>query len=401
MNEKLRAARLRKNWSQEEAAAAAGVSCRAYWNWEQGLTRPNFGSRRALCGAFGCTNEELFDESQEQTSSHPIPATGEIEPVPDLFDRAGIDWPIWFSMRLARILAEIRLWSGKASFCDEVQLLIDQEIQVIDHELQQYPQDEQLVLSRRQALITLAALPTALFLGPGLLSDAAIEEFLPQCAASITACWHLMKGKGFLTAGEILAKFVPSLAALALLASKYQLSAASLATQASIIRGILAMHQLNFEQREAYCKEAVRYATISQNNRLQTVSLMYLAYTYSHCYYPRQPQKALPLFHRALQTLDDKTSILHSDILMGLSEAYAQCKEEQKALQYIGLAQEYFPMYPENDPSFIYADCGQNTLYQWTGKMYLQLAEHFPDSGYQQQAAKNLLQSIGVTSISD
>jgi hypothetical protein len=140
---------------------------------------------------------------------------------------------------------------------------------------------------------------------------------------------------------------------------------------------------------------------ISQNNRLQAVSLMYLGYTYSHCYYPAQPQKAIPILHQAMQVLEDKTSILYSDILMGLSEAYAQCKEEQEALRYSGLAQEHFPAYPENDSSFIYADCGLNTLYQWTGKMYLQLAGHFPDAGYQQQAAGNLLQSIGATSISD
>ncbi len=402
MNEKLKAARLSKGWSQEEAAAQAGVSFRAYWNWENGVANPNFGSRRVLRDAFGCADEELgFGKAHDEVSSPAIFGTGEILPALAFSDGSAIDWPTWFGMKLARILAEISLWRGKASFCDEVQIMIDQEIQMIDHELQQYPQEEKQALSRRQVLITLAALPTALILGPGLLSDAAIEEFLPQCAASVTACWHLMKGKGFLAAGEVLSRFVPSLTALALRSSRYQMSAASLATQASIIQGILAMHQLNFAQREMHCKEAVRYATLSQNKRLQAVSLMYLGYTYSHCYYPRQPQKAIPILNQAIQALDDKTSILYSDILMGLSEAYAQCIEEQEALYYSGLAHEHFPAYPENDPSFIYADCGLNTLYQWTGKMYLQLAEHFPDNGYQQRAAGNLLQSIGATSISD
>jgi hypothetical protein len=69
-----------------------------------------------------------------------------------------------------------------------------------------------------------------------------------------------------------------------------------------------------------------------------------LGYTYSHCYYPRQPQAAIPIFHKALHALGDKTSLLRSDILMGLSEAYAQCKEEQDALHYAGLAQEHFPI---------------------------------------------------------
>ena len=402
MNEKLKAARLRKSWSQEEAAAQAGVSFRAYWNWEKGLAEPNFASRRVVREAFGSTDEELgFSNASNETTFQEIQGADGISFTLAPLNEPTIDWAAWFGVKLAHILAEIGLWRGKALFCDEVQVMIDQEIRMIDHELQHHPLDEKQAISRRQALVTLAALPTALIFGPGLLSETAIEEFLPQCAASVTACWHLMKGKGFLSVGEVLSRFVPSLTALALRSSKYQMSAASLATQASIIQGILAMHQLNFAQREAHCKEAVRSAIISQNNRLQAVSLMYLGYTYSHCYYPRQPQKAIPLFHQAMRALEDKTSLLYSDILMGLSEAYAQCKEEQEALRYSGLAQEHFPAYPENDPSFIYADCGLNTLYQWTGKMYLQLADHFPDAGYQQQASGNLLQSIGVSSISD
>lgn len=402
MNEKLKLARLKRGWSQEEAAGQARVSFRAYWNWENGLANPNFGSRRALQEAFGCAAEDLgFGKQSDEITSLAVSEAERSSLEIGFPNEPAIDWAVWFGMKLARILAEIGLWRGQASFCDEVQMMIDQEIRMIDHELQHYPPDEKQAISRRQALTTLAALPAALILGPGLLSDAAIEEFLPQCAASLTACWHLMKGKGFLSAGEILSRFVPSLSALALRPSRYQKSAASLATQASIIQGILAMHQLNFTQRELHCKEAIQYATISQNNKLQAVSLMYLAYTYSHCYYPHQPQKAIPLFHLAIQALEDKTSLLYSDILMGLSEAYAQCKEEQEALRYIGLAQESFPTYPEGDSSFIYADCGLNTLYQWTGKMYLQLADHFPDAGYQQQAAGNLLQSIGATSISD
>jgi len=51
---------------------------------------------------------------------------------------------------------------------------------------------------------------------------------------------------------------------------------------------------------------------------------------------------------------------------MGLSEAYAQCKEEQEALRYIGQTQEFFPAHPELDPSFIYADCGVNSARKYS-----------------------------------
>lgn len=106
-------------------------------------------------------------------------------------------------------------------------------------------------------------------------------------------------------------------------------------------------------------------------------------------------------FLQGLQALGDTPSLIKSDILMGIAEAYAQCGEEQKALHYIGLAQEHFPDYPEGDQSYIYAECGLTTLYQWEGKMYLELVDHFTDRGYQQRASDALMKSIGATSLND
>src|SRR5260370_1264539 len=96
MNEKLKAARLSKGWSQEEAAAQAGVSFRAYWNWENGVANPNFGSRRVLRDAFGCADEELgFGKAHDEVSSPAIFGTGEILPALAFSDGSAIDWPTW------------------------------------------------------------------------------------------------------------------------------------------------------------------------------------------------------------------------------------------------------------------------------------------------------------------
>ncbi len=423
-NDLLTAARLEKCWTLAMAAEKANVSIEAYSRWEYGTQIPRLSSLKLLCDAFGKTAEELgfgflvkktplAQEQRDHSEQQEAPSAGfmtltqeEAGSLFPLLKEDGImtdearDWAAWFGMKQAQILTMIRMWRGRASFCDEIQMMVDQEIQMIDKELQQYRAEKHQAISRRQALVTIAALPTTLIWGPGLVSNAALEEFLPLCAASVTSCWHLMKGAGFAAVSDILTRFVPSLATIALRPSPYQQAAARLATQTSIIQGIVVMHQLNFTAREACCKEAVRYATLSQDNKLQAASWMYLGYTYSHCYYPRQPQAAIPIFHKALHALGDETSLLRSDILMGLSEAYAQCKEEQEALHYAGRAQEYFPAYPELDPSFLYADCGLNTLYQWQGKTYLQLVEHFPDAGYQQQATDSLMRSIGIHSIS-
>src|SRR5579884_3887187 len=400
-NKNLIAARHRKTWSQAKAAEEIGIDRKTYVRWEKGQRAPQMRTLELVCKVFGMSAEELGFTNGMQDSNN-LTAIQEYEVVEstsfDSFEEESRDWATWLGVKLAQIVTMIEKWHEQTAFCDEIQIMVDQEIKMIDHELQLHRVAEQYAISRRQALITIAALATAG--GTVLVTETEIEEFLPRCAASITSCWHLMKGKGFVAIVDILSTFVPRLATVALRPSKYQQTAARLAVQASIMQGILAMHQLNFTKREAHCREAVRYATISQDNILHAAALMYLGYTYSHCYFPPQPLKAIPIFHAALHTLGKQPSLLRSDILMGLAEAYAQCKEEQKALRCIGLTQKHFPAYPELDPSFIYADCGLNTLYQWQGKAYLQLVEHFPDAGYKQEAANSLMKSIGVDSIS-
>jgi hypothetical protein len=285
---------------------------------------------------------------------------------------------------------------------DTIQTLIDQEIKTMDDVLSQYEVSEQQNMSRRQALIMIAALPTTLLTWNKELSpDTLAEKFLPQCAASITACWHLLKGRGLLAVSEILPKYVPLLTTLALHPSKHQQAAARLATQTSILQAIIAMHRLHFTARETHCKDAIRYSRLSGENTLQATAFMYLGYTFSFCYQPRQPEKAIPLFLAGLEALGNDNSLIRSDILMGLGEAYAQCNDEQHALYYLGLAQKHFPSDPEYDSSYLYAECGLTTLYQWEGKTYLELASSFSNKGYQQKASDALLRSIGAQTLSE
>jgi hypothetical protein len=274
---------------------------------------------------------------------------------------------------------------------------------MIDEQLNQHP-EENTAISRRQALASIAALPLALlaFKPVGPISDAINTDFLSQSAASLTACWHLLRGPGGITTvDEILPQFLPLLRTYAQRPSSQQKAAARLAGQAGILQGILAMHHLNFAAREAACKDAARYAAIAGDQNLQAAALTYLGYTYSFCYIPRKPEKGIQAFNQALPLVSEDAPLLKSNILMGLAEAYAQCKESKQALHYIGLAQSNFPAYPENDPTYIYGDCSMHVLYQWEGKMYLELSEHYQDQGYQRKAASALLLGAGVQSISE
>jgi tetratricopeptide (TPR) repeat protein len=71
----------------------------------------------------------------------------------------------------------------------------------------------------------------------------------------------------------------------------------------------------------------------------------------------------------------------------------------KEALEAITLAQNHFPLYPEHDPSFLYADCSLSVLYQWEGKMYLHLAEHCSPKDYYQKAWDAFTQAMKKQSL--
>jgi DNA-binding XRE family transcriptional regulator/tetratricopeptide (TPR) repeat protein len=422
MNQFLKIARATRFLSIEKAAALVGVEPRTFKRWERDDYNPQLYFLKKLCEAFDAKPEELgysisvdgkvlriaSTQYEVQVRSNGIVAverlgypliTAEVDG-PGL--HAERNWTGWFGLKQAQLFRMISLCNDPGC-CEEIQTMVDQEIRMIDDTLEQHQAMEDQALSRRQALATIAALPlTLLTLRSGPSLDTISPDFLPQCAASITACWHLLRGKGGLpTVDEILPQFVPLLRTLGHRPSKYQKAAARLAAQASILQGILAMHRLNFTARETHCKDAARYASLAGDNNLRAAALTYLGYTYSFCYLPRKPEKAIPVFLEALQAVGEEAPLLRCNIQMGLAEAYAQCKEERQALNYIGLAQTNFPAYPEQDPSYIFGDCSLHVLYQWEGKMYLELVEHYADRGYQQKAAAALMKGGGVQSISE
>ena len=404
MNGRLVAARKSKNWKQVRASEEIGVDLRTYQRWERGDSTPQPYYRDKLCEVFGMPLKDLgYDFLAEVTTGPVAQLHGNSIQISQLNSiEEQRDWASWFGLKLAQILGLLKmtsLWS--IDFSEEIQTLVDQEIKMIDETLEQHQAVEQQAISRRQALVSIAALPLALLgLRSEPIADAATQDFLSQCAASITACWHLLRGNGLTAVSDIIPQFIPQLKTLALHSSKYQRTAARLAAQASILQAILAMHRLNFASREAHCKEAIHYAGISGDNNLRAAALTYLAYTYSFCYVPRRPEMGIQTFLEALHAVDDNAPLLRSNISMGLAEAYAQCKEEQQALYYIDLAQTHFPAFPELDPSYIYGDCSLHVLFQWQGKMYLELSVHYTNRGYQRKAANALMQGSGVQSIS-
>ncbi|HYU75696.1 MAG TPA: helix-turn-helix transcriptional regulator [Ktedonobacteraceae bacterium] len=412
MNAKLRSARLKKGWSQEEAAEAVGVAVRTYQRWEQEDVVPNFASRRLLRDAFGCSDSELgFErgsESPEQdsplrTSVSALPKR-EILVIPSETDivaptrESGVfvpyslattlemeldDWPTWFALKQTQILTMISSWNGRALFCGELQLLVDQEIKVLN-EMKPQDNDEAYTLSRRQSIIAIAAFPLALLSSiQGSVSTIIVEELLSRCAASITACWHLLKGSELSIVGRTVAGYLPTLVQLAQQPSRYQKAAACLATQGYRLKGIVALHQNNVKARETCCQRALYYSEVAQDSSSLVAALISLAST---SYYDKNPIKAAFIYQKALPHLDKIPPLQRARLSIELAVVYAQQGQEQEALHFMELAQKSYPEHPENDPSFLYAEFTPASMILEEGLTHLALAQHYPDRAYSKNA---------------
>ena len=233
------------------------------------------------------------------------------------------------------------------------------------------------------------------------MSSAEREEFLIQCAASVTACWYLMRGNQLAIIEQVLSTYLPSLHSL-VQQSSHRKVAASLLTQVYRLYGILALHKKDLNVREIYCQKSVYYGGIAEDANLQAIAFVSWANNFS---YVQNPARAIEMCQKALIHEGNIAPLVLSKLHSELSLVYAQQKQEQKALRSLVLAQEIYPENPENDPSFLYADFSSSSLILKDGLANLALAQHFREDAntYALQAQKvfSLVESgqaKGVTS---
>lgn len=244
-------------------------------------------------------------------------------------------------------------------------------------------------LSRRQALITLAALPLTLTasssISAGAVSpSAAIDFFLSRCAASLTACWHLLRGSDLSAVYHMLSSYLLALEGTAQRQSRYQQAAARLASQTHRICGIVALHRDQLRVREHHCKQALYYATLASDKGSQASALISLASTY---FYDDDPARAASVYEQASALKSGMSPLQLSHVYAELSVVYGQLSREREAVRATGLAEELYPDDPERDPSFLYAEFTPASLSLETGLAYSALAEQYPGRGYEHKAA--------------
>lgn len=262
-------------------------------------------------------------------------------------------------------------------------------------------------ITRRTALATLAALSTALVtkVQRGTMTTPVAEEFLAQCATSITACHHLMRGDGLATVEYALPSYLPTLASLAKEPSRYQKTAAYLAAQGYWLQGLIALHRLRLNDRVVYGKQAVEFARISEDRTLLITLLASLGSAWwsvgQQAEVALQPQEVafsqmLWAYQQAQQTLSETQQdipfLVNSKVFAGLAHAYAQQGNVQDALRWIGEARTTLSDTHEDVPMYLSTDYGLYQVILYEGHTFLALDKYYPNETYSKEARKRLTQ---------
>lgn len=298
------------------------------------------------------------------------------------------DWPTWFGLKLAQLLADGATLDGQLGLCLAHQERLDQELK----RMKPHPDDAAYTQSRRQALVTLAALPITLLLPfqQGRLSTALMDQFLVHCAKSITACWHLLKGNEFAAIEEVVPRYLPALTTILRHSSTYQSIAAHHVTQCYLLMTMVKRHRWHDLKAGAWnSQQAVFYSEAAEDCNLTIAVLKQSADTFYHarCYADmlRSYQQAVHSINTASSSIEIPP-LLRCRIYAGLADAYAKNGQIDEAQQSLQLLRDTFPAYLVNSHIPLYADCSVHSLYLWEGLTLLDSGKQTQQLHYYQQA---------------
>lgn len=285
-----------------------------------------------------------------------------------------VDCATWFAARQAEIVDVVEQWKGHALHCDELQGHLFPMLNALNERQPGYSPDAH-TYSRRQVLLGVAVLALPLLLSTRHTDRLSVfaEEFLPQCAAAIMACRHLMKGKDFSQTEAILSQYVPALTTLMKEPSPYQPMSARLLLQCYKLAGTLSSHRLQWSETEQYDSHAVSYSYLVPDQSVQVMARTQLASTY---FYLRNPDKALPMYQEVTLYVKTSSPLTQSNFYVKRAASYAQGGYEREVRESLDDARRSFPSLPEDDPAFLHADFGNSSLFLWEGLTLLELARH-------------------------
>ena len=399
MNTKLRLARIQKHLSQLDVCAAIGCDLKTYENWELDKHAPQAYYRGKLCEFFGLPADELgYDPMTLLARSLPtLPAAqGVAEALSEktvVLSQPESSAPSNLFDGVTRLTVTVfgltTAWRGRAAWCAELQQLLSLEFAMFDQDAVQADASQRDPFSRRQALVAIAALPFGLVAASRHAETGVVAEaFLPQCTASLTACWHLMQGQDFLVVEQAISQCLPALSTLAQQPSSHQHAAAGLAAQSQLLLGLSTLHRLpapqNTQGRVFHDQQAVEFARTSEDRSILIVALTHLG---SACYKLDRIPEMLAANEEAAQlsTHETVSPVLRSKAFAELARAYAHAGKVQPALRYNGKAQATRTDTLDPIPAYL-PDSGPFWSSVLQAQMFEDLGRISGKSGYYEQA---------------
>ncbi len=268
----LRQERERRGWSRAkvEVLTEGRISQVSLERWEEGKSWPRSDSVEELCKLYGKSAKELgLDRSSDIIVGGDRNVTSnsqEETSMSDLVRRA------IFSNLASKLTGLIDLWPKRNYHYEELQGEINKV--VVDYNAV-VAQDSIYELTRRQAVKDMALVPVQLVGGIAIIESGKqkvdTDILLKHCAAGITACWYLRRGKELHFVSGVISEYIKILHPLICSHSEaHRKASATLLAQCFTLKGSLS--RALESSAGTYYDEAIQYALISGNPTEQAIS---------------------------------------------------------------------------------------------------------------------------------
>src|SRR5437667_4522360 len=274
----LKQERLNRGWSYDTVEVRTGIPQRSQENAENGYHFPRQHYIELYCKLDGKTAGELglvrAINCGRITVGNNAPTSQEEQPMSDLIRRFAL------SDLGSYLIGLVSTWPRRNHHYGELQEGINKAI--TDHTTL-VGQDATSALNRRQALMSLGLIPIQLIGGRPItdVKKADADTLLPHCAAGITSCWYLRRGKDLLFVSDLTSSYISILQPLISSRSEmHRKAAAGLLAQCFTLKSKLADALQYDVQAIAYEEEAIRYAVMADNVTEQAIANREMALLY-------------------------------------------------------------------------------------------------------------------------
>lgn len=372
-------AMIERNWTQEYVAEQIDVEVKTVQRWKRGTNQPHPRQYYRLCKLFqrelpsGFQMETTPDEGEETQivtregrQASLVVSPSEVEDACTRFLATDL------TVRLQNIIWSWSFRNVNARY-HELQVLLIRELEQKDNTMQESP------INRRNALRRIAALPVKMYslslAVPVLLH--APGEFLPQCAAGITACWYLRKGKDLAFISDTISRYIPTLKDIVTNGKGTQCKdAADLLAQCMLLKATCVSHtHADHMVSLNYAKQAETYSGLAGNTVLSLVAVRKQAAAYD---YADDWEQAMYMAERAKHIIEQAEEgtvplFAQSYIYAGLANYAAHSGKEQEALTSIRQAEETFLASNDEAAPPIWIDFNKGSLLLHSGLAYYHL----------------------------